>query len=548
MIAETQLALIDRLEAQLATITNPADAAQLTRDFQALRVAAGNRTDANKALVLYGKAARRAGELLTDIPRSAGGRPEKNSLHGVTSFQQALADCAIDVATAHRWQALARIDRDTFESWCERLEAGEVDGLKGLLKLVAPPARSRSPIVLADCAPRTRLLVGDVRQCLASLESDSVQCVVTSPPYWGLRSYSTTPQVWGQPCCEHPHEWSAPLLAGESYAAGGRRRWQHVGGRVGMEAADWDEQPQQGRFCEHEHAWAFDHAPAASGGRSEKQLSNAGSWVETSLVGSCSCGAWLGELGTEPTPELYVEHVVEVMRGVRRVLRPDGVLWLNLDSSYAGSGRGPTGYNGIGDQLERQGFDPSSHPLSTLQGGRATLHAQQPGRGAAGYKPKDLVLTPFLVAEALRRDGWYLRSVNAWCKRAPMPESVTDRPTSAWEPVFLLAKSERYYWDADAVRDPDTGHNLWDYWLVGPEPFPDAHFATFPTAIPETCILASTRPGDQVLDPFAGAGTTLLVAGRLGRDSVGIELNESYARMAVERIEAEGVNVEVAVA
>jgi len=184
---------------------------------------------------------------------------------------------------------------------------------------------------------------------------------------------------------------------------------------------------------------------------------------------------------------------------------------------------------------------------------------------------------PFYLAEALRADGWWLRSEIVWAKKAPMPESVTDRPTSSHEKIFLLAKSERYFYDAEAVREkmaPESaaryayafggnksetlkaadatgmgdhrrpvgervatnGRNLRNVWTLGPEPFPEAHFATFPTEVPRRCILAGCPEGGTVLDPFSGAGTTGLVAGKLGRDYIGIELNPQYAAMSEARI------------
>src|SRR4030095_961787 len=167
------------------------------------------------------------------------------------------------------------------------------------------------------------------------------------------------------------------------------------------------------------------------------------------------CGAWRGELGSEPTIELYVEHIVQVFAEVRRVLRKDGTLWLNVGDSYAGSGKGPTGFNGIGDQEQRQGFrageflNPGGRP-PVKQGGART----RDGIGYVdGLKAKDLCLIPFRLALALQAEGWYVRSDIAWCKRAPMPESVTDRPTTAWEHVFLLTRSVRYFYDQIAVSD-----------------------------------------------------------------------------------------------
>lgn len=270
------------------------------------------------------------------------------------------------------------------------------------------------------------------------------------------------------------------------------------------------------------------------------------------------CSAWRGQLGLEPTPELYVEHLVEVFREVKRVLRNDGTLWLNLGDSYAGSGRGPTGYDGIGDQEKRQGFvDPGA------------IVPQ-------GLKPKDLVGIPWRVAFALQADGWYLRSDIIWHKLNPMPESVTDRPTKAHEYVFLLAKSQSYYFDQDAVREPHQtknleyemkkqskwgwkkketskpnveayhsaethsysvgGRNIRSVWTIPTRPFKGAHFATFPMKLCEMPIKAGCPKGGIVLDPFAGAGTACYVARALGRKYVGIELNKSYVKIARERL------------
>ena len=266
-----------------------------------------------------------------------------------------------------------------------------------------------------------------------------------------------------------------------------------------------------------------------------------------------------GQLGLEPTPEAYVTKLVEVFAEVRRVLRDDGTLWLNLGDSYAGS----SGSGGVGKE--------------TLGGGKTTQRVSRHGFHfaiPAGLKPKDLVGIPWRVAFALPADGWYLRSELLWHKPNPMPESVTDRPTKAHEYLFLLTKSARYYYDADAVREPhlsaddprnrltyvpkrepttyapnrsgqrtrgpstwpDAGRNLRTVWTIPTQPFKGAHFATFPHKLVEPCILAGTATGDVVLDPFAGAGTTGLVANKLGREFIGIELNPEYVELAEKRI------------
>ncbi len=248
-----------------------------------------------------------------------------------------------------------------------------------------------------------------------------------------------------------------------------------------------------------------------------------------------------GQIGLEPTPEEYVAKLVEVFREARRVLRDDGTLWLNLGDSYASSPRGD--------------------------------------KTGCGLKPKDLCGIPWRVALALQAEGWYLRSDIIWSKPNPMPESVTDRPTKAHEYIFLLTKRSRYYFDADAVREKDAGvmpyggsktpkrldargtgahgstgivramtrdekmkyygngRNTRTVWNITTQPYPDAHFATFPMEIPVRCIKAGSRNGDTVLDPFCGSGTTGVAALLLGRRFVGIELNEDYAAMAERRIE-----------
>jgi len=276
------------------------------------------------------------------------------------------------------------------------------------------------------------------------------------------------------------------------------------------------------------------------------------------------------EIGLEPTPDAFVAEMVAVFREVRRVLRDDGTLWLNLGDSYS---TGPSGKT-------REDPFKASGLSGGLNNNRAARSASQMRpKSLSGLKPKDLIGIPWRVAFALQADGWYLRSDIIWHKRNPMPESVTDRPTSAHEHVFLLSKSARYFFDADAVRVPYArdwdennggswaqgkgdaqrvaergkagthsgaypmpdkgGANIRNVWTVATQPFSGAHFATFPPALIEPCIKAGSRPGDTVLDPFGGAGTTGLVADRLQRHAVLIELNPEYAAMAERRIARE---------
>ena len=265
--------------------------------------------------------------------------------------------------------------------------------------------------------------------------------------------------------------------------------------------------------------------------------------------------------------ECYVCRMVAVFREVWRVLRDDGTLWLNLGDSYA-TGAG-AGRSMGGDSFGKQNMviDAGSYP------------ACQPNRGPIpGLKPKDLCGIPWRVAFALQADGWYLRSDIIWAKLNPMPESVTDRPTKAHEYVFLMSKAARYWYDADAVCEasdgrtwhdvtgpprmdvpgqtkqdghgrryvgfnaryftapPPTTRNRRTVWTIATQPYPDAHFATYPEKLVEPCLLAGCPAGGTVLDPFTGRGTTGAVACRLGRNFVGVELNPEYAAMAERRI------------
>ncbi len=289
------------------------------------------------------------------------------------------------------------------------------------------------------------ILVGDVLERLAEVPDGSVQCCVTSPPYWGLRDYG--------------HD---------------------------------------------------------------------------------------GQLGLEPTPEAYVENMVAVFREVWRVLKDDGVLWLNLGDSYNGSG-------GAGGD-----YSP---------GGLKEGQPKYPGRKISTLKPKDLVGIPWRVAFALQADGWYLRQDIIWHKPNPMPESVTDRCTKAHEYLFMLTKNGRYYFDNEAIKVPVkqdwgtrnrkdgkyhnegtglnphsgleksyTTANKRSVWSITTKPFKGAHFAVMPEALCEPPILASSRPDDLVLDPFTGSGTVAVVALRHGRNFVGCELNSEYAQIAERRI------------
>lgn len=308
-----------------------------------------------------------------------------------------------------------------------------------------------------------------------------------------------------------------------------------------------------------------------------------------------------GQMGLEPTPDEFVAGMVAVFRDVRRVMRDDGTLWLNIGDSYAASGRG-------GNPAE----SPHQKQASN-RGSRSFFHSEAVDEGAIrrkwvkpppGLKPKDLIGIPWMLAFALRADGWYLRSDIIWAKPNGMPESVQDRPTRSHEMLFLLSKSPRYYYDARALRTPPAppsetrlaqniesqagseranggaktngpmkavrasdkqrGHtrrhdgfnDRWDamersdqlagganlksvLWLA-PAQFRDAHFATMPETLAEICVLGGCPKGGTVLDPFGGAGTTGLVADRLQREAILIELNPAYAEIARKRIQGDG--------
>lgn len=261
-----------------------------------------------------------------------------------------------------------------------------------------------------------------------------------------------------------------------------------------------------------------------------------------------------GQIGLEQTPDAFVAELVSVFRAVKRVLRDDGTLWLNLGDSYSGSGKGPAGNLG------------ATHDERNMEHKHSAIVPD-------GLKPKDLIGIPWRVAFALQADGWYLRQDIIWHKPNPMPESVKDRCTKAHEYIFLLSKSERYHYDADAIREPHAevsiervrrpfhlsehvegravnqpedgdmsrflhpnGRNKRSVWTVPTSPYKGAHFATFPPDLIEPCIKAGSKTGDTVLDPFGGAGTTGLVADRLGRNAVLCELNPTYAELAENRI------------
>lgn len=359
------------------------------------------------------------------------------------------------------------------------------------------------------------VLEGDCRAILPTLVAESVHCVVTSPPYWGLRDYGTASWEGGEVGCEH--------------RGGPMRTYKTNGGSVPAEHREF-------------------------------------------FRDRCPCGAMRidAQLGLEPTPEDYVAHMVTVFREVRRVLRDDGTCWINMGDGYA------SGEVGRHDHAQAAGLCAGS----TAAGRHAIglgMNGRQQRRLHTGLKAKDLVGMPWRLAFALQADGWFLRADIIWAKPNPMPESVTDRPTKAHEYVFLLSKSARYYYDADAVREEVTGNahsrgngvtpksaipglgirangsfhaavhdlvssrNLRTVWTIATEPTPEAHFATFPQALAARCILAGCPAGGTVLDPFAGTGTVGQVAERSGRHSILVELNPRYIELLRVRTAQRGL-------
>lgn len=282
-----------------------------------------------------------------------------------------------------------------------------------------------------------------------------------------------------------------------------------------------------------------------------------------------------GQIGLEKTPEAYVAAMVEVFRCVRDVLADDGTLWLNIGDTYARTG-------GTDRKVSETAKVGSTRNTLKQMGDRTT-------KAPSGLKDKDLIGIPWMLAFALRADGWYLRQDIIWHKPNPMPESVRDRCTKAHEYIFLLSKSERYFFDSEAMKEPAVGASLHDVtgrtkqrgmadtfkrkdskraqaipgqsvgthredraestydlytrnrrsvWTVSTKPYKGAHFATFPPALIEPCVLAGSRPGDIVLDPFMGSGTTAQVALQQGRQYLGCELNRDYKLLQDERLAA----------
>ncbi len=364
--------------------------------------------------------------------------------------------------------------------------------------------------------PINEIICGDNLAVMAGLPDGCVQCCVTSPPYWGLRDYGTATWDGGQDGCDH-------RLPGTKT---GRKSTLRSDGR--------------------DHIGPYD---------GERPLTVG--YPFRDVCGKCGARRIDDQIGLEPTPDEYVAKMVEVFSEVRRVLRDDGTLWLNLGDSYASS--------------------PASGGVqsSRMTGAEHKRTPKAPYARPPGPKPKDLVGIPWRVAFALQADGWYLRSDIIWHKPSPTPESVTDRPTKAHEYIFLMSKSARYFYDAEAIKEEsadvegsaaryksafggakneallesnqvhtrpigmrefDGRRNKRSVWTVTTQSFTEAHFATFPPDLIRPCILAGCPEGGVVLDPFSGAGTTAHVARLCGRRYIGIELNPEYVEMSGRRL------------
>ena len=279
-------------------------------------------------------------------------------------------------------------------------------------------ARESSTGITTAQRADVEVLVGDNRYILPRLASQSVQCCVTSPPYWGLRDYQHSDQI-----------------------------------------------------------------------------------------------------GAEQSPEDYVKNLVAIFREVRRTLTDDGTLWLNVGDGYARNG-------GVG-----------RHGPNARVGNTRKLIQRRNCKvpDCWGLKDRDLMGLPWRVAFALQEDGWILRSNITWVKKAPMPESVKNRPSNATEEVFLFSKTAKYYYDNQAVRE-ESGANLRNYWILGPDSGGKPHPAVFPRELARRCILLGSRPNDLILDPFSGSGTTGVAAIETNRRAVLIELNEQYAAQSGARL------------
>jgi site-specific DNA-methyltransferase (cytosine-N4-specific) len=308
------------------------------------------------------------------------------------------------------------------------------------------------------------------------IADEKIDSVITSIPYFFQRMYDVPDVVWGgDPNCKH----------------------------------EWEPFIRKGKF----------------GGTNSKMVKIKGSEnfqiISNQKQAWCKCGAWKGQYGQEPLLQMYIDHTVEIFREVRRVLKPEGTLWLNCADTYSGSG-GAGGDYGKGGLREGQ---PKYRQVKQ-----------------DNMKPKDLMGVPWKIAEALRDDGWYWRQWIPWVKENPFPHPVTDRPSTSIETIHIFSKSKRYYFDMDAAKEQLAVKRNWrngDYlhfFQTKTSSFKGQHFAAWPPDLVRPMIAASCPPEGIVLDPFVGTGTTVLVAQQMGRKGIGIDLSFNYLKMAKERI------------
>lgn len=345
------------------------------------------------------------------------------------------------------------------------------------------------------------ILEGNCLETLKTIPDESVDCCITSPPYYGLRDYGTGEWVGGDPNCPH-------------------RRMS--------------------KFSEK----------TTTGHKQEELIGNVGDAIYKSVCPLCGAIREDKQVGLEETPDEYIDKLVSVFREIKRILKPEGTLWVNIGDSYNGNKTGNTEVN------KHKGVVTNSFKKKIWD----------------GAKQKDLIGIPWMLAFALRNDGWYLRQDIIWHKPNPMPESVKDRCTKSHEYIFLLSKSPKYYFDYEAIQedsvckdDPRAGaghidyggkrvtdnnsmgqqsfvsisdkRNKRDVWSVVPSHYKEAHFATFPEELVEPMILAGCPINGIVIDPFMGSGTTAAVARLNKRHYIGCELNKEYIDMAHKRLE-----------
>lgn len=392
---------------------------------------------------------------------------------------------------------------------------------------------------------RNKIIQGNALYVLRQMPTESVQMCVTSPPYWGLRTYGITAQVWGgDPECGH--DWVTEIIKYHCDREGHRGKNLHS-----PDSAEYS-------YCR-------------------------------------KCDAWRGDLGLEPTVAMYIKHLTEIFDEVRRVLRSDGILWLNMGDKYNTGTNGQP--NGIGKKYGRT-EDHHGHDRPCRA---ATALKRKPD---PEFKRKDLIGLPWMTAFALRDAGWWFRRDIVWHKPNVMPESAKDRPHGAHEYIMLLSKSIKYYYDERAIQENASnnthsrggglnpkaenwpGPTGWDrsigkgghnkkvgrypqpkqnrsfskavsrvvkhrnkrsVWTIPCKPFFGPHYATFPPDLVRPCILAGSRPGDLVLDPFMGVGTVALVAEKLGRNWLGIELDPGAIDMAERRLALQAEQMKLAI-